>query len=129
MLLERAAGHHVPGQQLAVSGLDDVHLSQHLPCDQLDVLVVDRHALAPIHLLDLVHHVPLEGKHALDAELLVAVHRSLRELLTHLDLVAVGDRQAGAERYRVLDHIAGLVRHSDPTNVFLVIVFDRHLAG
>ena len=78
-------GHHVAGQELRVARLDDVHLAQHLTRDQLDVLVVDRDALAPVHLLDLVHQVLLEREHALDPQLLVRVHRTLGELLADLD--------------------------------------------
>ena len=105
-LLEALAVDHLAGQELRVARLDDVHLAQHLADDQLDVLVVDRHALRAVHLLDLVHQVLLQGLHALDAQLLVRVHRALGELLAHLDRVAVGDREAGPQRHGVLHLVA-----------------------
>ena len=37
-----------PGQQVGVAGLDDRHPAQHLPDDDLDVLVVDRHTLLAV---------------------------------------------------------------------------------
>ena len=45
------------GQQLGVAGLDDRHPLEHLADDDLDVLVVDRHALRAVDLLDLVDQV------------------------------------------------------------------------
>jgi hypothetical protein len=50
-----------PRQELGVAGLDDRHPAQHLPDDDLDVLVVDRHTLLPVHRLHLVHQVLLDG--------------------------------------------------------------------
>src|SRR5439155_1728066 len=49
-LLEALAVDELTGKELGVARLDDVHLPQHLPDDQLDVLVVDRHALRPVDL-------------------------------------------------------------------------------
>ena len=45
----------------------------HLPHDQLDVLVVDRHALVAVHLLDLVDEVLLGLADALDLEELLGI--------------------------------------------------------
>jgi thiol-disulfide isomerase/thioredoxin len=52
-LLELEAIDELGRQQLGVAGVVDGHLAQHLPHDDLDVLVVDRHALGSVHLLDL----------------------------------------------------------------------------
>jgi hypothetical protein len=45
LLLEDDLVHELAGQELGVAGVLDAHLLQHLPDDQLDVLVVDLHAL------------------------------------------------------------------------------------
>ena len=47
------------GQELGVAGLDDRDALEHLADDDLDVLVVDRHALRAVDLLDLVDEVQL----------------------------------------------------------------------
>src|SRR6266704_2523680 len=51
--------HVLPLQELRVTGLDDLHLLQHLAHDHADVLVVDLHALQPVHLLHFVQEVLL----------------------------------------------------------------------
>jgi hypothetical protein len=45
LLLEDDLVHELAGQELGVARVLDAHLLQHLPDDQLDVLVVDLHAL------------------------------------------------------------------------------------
>ena len=124
LLLEALAVDQLAGQELGVARLDDVHLAEHLAVDQLDVLVVDRHALRAVHLLDLVHQVQLQGLDALDAQLLVRVDRTLGELLAHLDGVAVGHGQAGTERHRVLHLVAVVGRDRDAPDLLLVVVLD-----
>src|SRR5256885_3722704 len=47
-------------KKLGVAGLLDADLAEHLADDDLDVLVVDRHTLAPVDLLDLVDHVAVD---------------------------------------------------------------------
>jgi hypothetical protein len=54
-----------PGRNVGVARLLNGHAPGHLPHDQLDVLVVDRHALVAVHLLYLVDQVLLRGVHAL----------------------------------------------------------------
>ena len=65
-LLELEAVDQLGRQQLGVAGGVDGDLAQHLPDDDLDVLVVDRHALGAVHLLDLGHQEALDRVHALD---------------------------------------------------------------
>ena len=45
--------------RLGVTGILDLHPAHHLPNDDLDVLVVDRHTLETIDLLDLVGQILL----------------------------------------------------------------------
>ncbi len=65
------------------------HLAQHLARDNLDVLVVDVHALGHIHALDLGHDVAQRGVRVGKAQQVVRVHRTLGELLAHRDLAPV----------------------------------------
>src|SRR5207302_1389725 len=61
------------GQETRVAGLGHRDAAQHLADDQLDVLVVDRDALVPVDLLDLVDQVLLRLPDALDVEQLLGV--------------------------------------------------------
>jgi len=63
------------GQERRVARLRDGDASQHLADDDLDVLVVDRHALLPVDLLHLVGEVLLGLADALDLEHLLGVER------------------------------------------------------
>ena len=65
------------GQEVGVARLLDGDPAGHLTHDQLDVLVVDRHALVAVHLLDLVDQVLLGGADALDLEQLLGVAGTL----------------------------------------------------
>src|SRR5438270_502398 len=51
--------HDLAGEQLGIAGRIDAHLTQHLTRDQLDVFVVNRHALTAVHALDFVDEVLL----------------------------------------------------------------------
>src|SRR5262249_22419962 len=68
--------------------------------DQLDVLVVDVHALGAVDLLHLVDQVELGRGAATDRQQVGRVEGALVELLPDLDFVAVGDVEAGAQRGR-----------------------------
>ncbi len=54
--------------QVGFAGVVDLDLLQHLPHDHFDVLVVDRHALQPIDVLDLVDEVAGKLLDALDRQ-------------------------------------------------------------
>src|SRR5690606_13276854 len=112
-LLEPRPLDELTGQQVGVTGLQHVHALEHLPHDYLDVLVVDRHTLRAVDLLDLRHQVQLHGPRAEDAQHLVRVDRTGHELLAHLDVVAVEDQQARPHRDRVGDLLGAVVRDDD----------------
>ena len=59
---------------------------QHLADDDLDVLVVDRHALRAVDLLDLVDQVQLHRTRAHDAQHLVRVDGAVVQLLADVDV-------------------------------------------
>ena len=62
------------------------------------MLVVDRHALVPVDLLDLVDEVLLGLPDALDLEQLLGVAGALDQRIAGGDLVAVGDLEADGQR-------------------------------
>ena len=86
------------GQEVGVAGLLHRDPAGHLAHDQLDVLVVDRHALVAVHPLDLLDQVLLGLPDALDLEQLLGVARALDQRVAGRDLLAVGDLEAGRER-------------------------------
>src|SRR3954452_12983713 len=110
--------HELARQQVRVALLLDPHLLEHLAHDQLDVLVVDVHALRLVDLLHLLDEVHLGRGAAAELEQLVRVQRALVELLAGLDDLALAHVQARPARERVAvllarlvgdDHGAGLV--------------------
>jgi hypothetical protein len=56
--------HLLPDQEGRVARVENLHLLQHLADDDLDVLVVDLHALEPVDVLDLVDEVVRQRLHA-----------------------------------------------------------------
>ena len=66
----------------------DLGLLQHLPDDHLDVLVVDRHALEPVDLLDLVDEIVGQLLDALDRQDVVRRGMAVEQELALLDTIA-----------------------------------------
>src|SRR5512133_2127455 len=77
LALEDYAVDELAGQEVGVARLLDANLLQHLPDDQLDVLVVDVHALGAVDLLHLGDEVQLGLGPAPDPEDLRRVPRAL----------------------------------------------------
>ena len=88
-------------QVVGVALLVDADLLEHLTHDQLDVLVVDVHALGLVDLLHLLDEVLLGLGPAAELEQVVRVQRALVELRAGLDLLALVDEQARPPRERV----------------------------
>ena len=127
LVLEAAALGELAQEEVGVAGLDDRHAPQHLPHDDLDVLVVDRHTLLAVdpHLVD---EVLLGGTRAEDAQHLLGVDRALDQLVADLDVVTVTDEQARALADRVGVLLGAVVgREQDATG--LVGVLDLDAAG
>src|SRR5215216_6131908 len=82
---------YITRKQLGVTRFDHRDPAQHLPDDDLDVLVVDRRTLGPVDRLHLVHQVLLHPTDAEHPQHVVRVGRSGGQLLTHLDVVPVLD--------------------------------------
>ena len=98
------------GQLLGVARLVDADLAEHLPDDDLDVLVVDRHALAAVDALDLLDEVALDRLTAPRLQVLLRVDGP------------IGDRVSRADELAVLDHELGVVGDG-------VLALDDVLAG
>ena len=94
---------------------------EHLPHDELDVLVVDRHALLPVHLLHLVDEVLLAGPDALDLEDLLRVLRALDDDVAGGAPPAVLDLEGGAERDGVGLLVSLVGDDGDAAAVLLVV--------
>src|SRR5215212_9449939 len=96
------------GEQLRVAGVVHDHLAQHLAYDDLDVLVVDVHALRAVDLLHLIHQVALgRGAAAAVAEVVlqdgVRVDRPFRDRGVRPDLGAldeIGPDELALDRVR-----------------------------
>ena len=82
-------------QEVGVAGLLHGDPAGHLAHDELDVLVVDRHALVAVHLLDLLDEVLLRLADALDLEQLLGIAGALDDAVAGLDLLAVGRPRGG----------------------------------
>src|SRR3954463_10419363 len=117
------------GQELGRTRVDDGHPLQHLPDDHLDVLVVDRHTLAAVDLLDLADQVQLHLARAHDPQHLVRVHRTLGQLLADLDVGAVLDPQPRPARQLVVDDLVGAVVRGDGELAELLAVLDPDRTG
>ena len=59
---------HGAGNQVGGTGIIHPHLAHHLTDDDLNVLVVDLHALQTVHLLHLADQVVLHSNAALDGQ-------------------------------------------------------------
>src|SRR5262245_15113773 len=96
------------GQKLRIAGVLDADLLEHLPHDQLDVLVVDLDALRLVDLLHLADEVQLGRGRALQAEQVGRCERALVEGVAGLDHLPVLDQQARAPRNLVRDRLERL---------------------
>ena len=114
--------HQIAGEQIGVTGLDHGHPTQHLPDDDLDVLVVDRRTLGPVDRLHLVDQVLLHPAHAEHPQHVVRIGRTGGQLLTHLDVIAVLHQQPRHAADREL-------RTSEPSSGVMTIFCSRSLSS
>src|SRR5438094_833419 len=108
LLLEPPLLYLVADQEVGVTHLLDAHPAQHLPDDDLDVLVVDADALQAIDLLHLVHQVLGERLLAEDGEDVVRVRAAVHEWLARLHVVAFVDADVLALGDQVFARFADL---------------------
>ena len=96
-------------EQVGVARLGDLDLLQHLADDHLDVLVVDRHALQPVDVLDLVDEVGGKRLDALDRQDVVRRRVAVDDVVALLDGVAFLQMERLALRDQVLDRLGALL--------------------
>src|SRR5690606_17562800 len=92
--------------QRRFSRVDDFDLLQHLTDDDLDVLVVDRHALQSVDLLHFVHQIFGQRLDALDAQQVVRIRVAVDDVVALLDQIAVVDGDVLALGDQELDRFA-----------------------
>ena len=102
VLLELEPIDQLRREQVDVARLVDADLAEHLPDDDLDVLVVDRDALALVDLLDFLDQVALDGVLAPGVEVFLRVDRAIGDGVAGADLRAVVDQDLGVVRDEVL---------------------------
>src|SRR5690625_3638964 len=125
LVLEDGPVGQFPGQQPGVAGVEDGHPPQHLAHDDLDVLVVDVHALGAVDLLHLIDQVLLHRTRAEDTQHLLRVDGAGHELLTDCHVVPIGHQQAGTLADRVGDLLRPVVGGDHQlANAFAVIDAD-----
>jgi len=93
-------------QKPGVAGLDDFDLLQHLANDGLDMLVVDRHALQPVDLLDLIDQEVRQGLDTQDTQDVVGVGIAVDDVLALADRIAVVDGDVLGLGDQELDRLA-----------------------
>ena len=104
----------VAPEERGVARIGDLHLAQHLADDDLDVLVVNLHALEAINFLHFVDQVLLERLRPEDLEDFVRDDGTFGELLALLHDVALEDDDVLAQRDRDAPlRCAGLVVFDD----------------
>ena len=93
------------GQEAGVSSRTDAHPTQHLADDDLDVLVVNDHALGAIDFLHFFQEVKLTGLVALDAQHLFRILRPFGQLIARLHPLSLLDTHACRGRDRRFPHL------------------------
>ena len=120
--VERLLVDLLAGQEVRLTRIVDLHPTGHLPHDELDVLVVDRHALVAVHPLDLFHEVLLGLPDTLDLEKFLGIPGALDNGVTGPHLGTVGDLETSQalDQMNVLGAVIG--DHGDLTTTTLVLV-------
>src|SRR4029077_18844921 len=116
--------------QLGLAGVVDLDLLQHLADDHLDMLVVDRHALQPIDLLDLVDQVGGEILDTPDRQDVVRCRVAFDYIIALLDDIAILQVDVLALRDQILACLLVLaVRLDGDAALVLVVAPEPHRAG
>src|SRR5260370_10864978 len=116
--------------QLGLALLADLDLLQHLPNDDLDVLVIDADTLQTIDLLDLVDEISGKVLDALDRQDVVRRRVALDDEVTLLDHVAFLQMDVLALRDQILLRLLVLgARLDDDATLVLVVLAEPDRAG
>ena len=121
--------HRFPFQEFGVAGFHDLDLLQHLANDHLDVLVVDRHALQSIDLLDFLNEVIRQRFDAENGEDVLRRGVAVEQVIALLHEVAFLHRNVLALRDHVLDRLEAFVfRHNAQAALVLVVLAELDAA-
>ena len=114
------------GEKLGVAWIADPDSAGHLSYYQFDVLVVNRHTLVPVDLLNLVHQVLLGLPHSLDLQQLLGVAWSFNNGVPSPDLLTVDHLETGRARDQVYLLGAVLSDHRDLAAPTLILTDPDH---
>ena len=109
-LSEEALVDLLAGQEVRLARVVDLHPASHLTDDELDVLVVDGHALVPVDLLDFLHEVLLCLTDTLDLEQFLGIARALDDGVASPNFLTVDHLEAGRPDHRV-DLLGAVIGH------------------
>ena len=102
----------------------DLHRPHHLAHDHLDVLVVDRHALRAVDLLDLVRQVPLQLLLAQHLQNVVRVDRTVDQGIAGAHPLALLHVDVDGARDQVLARLAGVALDDDLAHALVDVAAD-----
>ncbi len=94
---------HRIGEKFGIPWIHDLHVSQHLRHDDLDVLVVDRHVLRTVDLLDLCEEISLDRFDPFDAQDVLRYQVSVDQRITGDHMVTLVNTEVLSVRDRMLD--------------------------
>src|SRR5579885_450513 len=114
-------------QEIGIADLLDPHPPQHLAHDDLDMLVIDAHALQPVDLLDLIDQILGQRLFAEDRQDIVRVRRTFHQRFTRADKVALVHADMLALGNQVFARLADL-RRDHHLALALGILAERDLA-
>ena len=93
LVLEDELVHQLAHHEVGAAHFLDAHAPEHLAHDDLDVLVVDGHALQAVDLLHLVHEIALQLAVAEDGQVVVRVRGAVHQRLARLHPIALVHRR------------------------------------
>src|SRR6202140_4200280 len=129
-LVELGLVYLVALDQVGLAGVLDLDLLQHLPPDHFDVLVVDRDALEPVDVLDLIDEVAGQLLDALDRQNVVRRRVAFDDLVPLLDEGAVLQMDVLALGDQILPGLLILaVRLDGDAPLVLVVAAEADRAG
>ena len=114
-------------EELGIARIVNFRLLQHLPDDDLDMLVIDRHALEAIDLLDLVDEIVGKLLDALNGQDVMRRRVTVEQILALLDGVAFLHRKMPSLGNQEFHGILGFViRGDDDAPLILVVAAKLH---
>ena len=95
--------------------MDHLDLTQHLPDNNSQVLVVDLYSLHSIDFLNFIHEEGLQCILSKDIKDVMGIDRSITQWLSSFDRITITDQQVSSHWYHMLVFITERVSHQDGT--------------